>query len=278
MEEKKPKVQTRGDVFATRTVTKIWQEEPSGENPYLAQRCRCRGYDLFDLMEKRGFADVFYLLFTGELPTADQARILKTLMIAFINPGPRHPAARASMYAGLGRTNTAYILPVALTAMGGEHLGAAEVTAAMRFFSKRVKDAPQKVAEDLLQKAAPPEEGDWHIAPGFGVRFGGIDPMPRKIAKKIAELPGGGEAMKWAGAFVDALEPYGIGWLSTGVCAAVFTDFGIPAREGAGLFQLISGPGLLAHGLELADKPLTALPFLDEEHYVIAEEAKKRKK
>ena len=60
-----------------------------------------------------------------------------------------------------------------------------------------------------------------------------------------------------------------MGWLSPGICAAVFLDLGFAPREGAGLFQLICAPGLLAHGLELADKPINSLPFLDEEKYII---------
>ncbi len=276
-EKERARVQRREEAFAIRTATKIWHEEPDEENPYLAKRCGCAGYDLFDLMEKRDLVDMIYLLFLGELPTRDQARLLQTLMIALINPGPRHPATRAAMNAGVGKTNTAIILPAALSVMSGAHLGGNEVTAAMRFFNKYLEDEPEEIAEDLRQNSTPPEEGDWHITPGFGNRFGGIDPMPREIARRIARLPGSGEAMDWSQALVDFLEPYGMGWLATGVAAAVFHDLGLPARAGASFYQLVCAPGLLAHGLELADKPITAMPFIDEEHYVIADEAKKRK-
>jgi citrate synthase len=66
-----------------------------------------------------------------------------------------------------------------------------------------------------------------------------------------------------------------MGWLSTGVAAAAFCDLGFHPRVGAGLYQLLCAPGLLAHGFELANKPITAMPFLDEEHYVIDQNAKK---
>ena len=60
-----------------------------------------------------------------------------------------------------------------------------------------------------------------------------------------------------------------MGWLATGVVAAVLTDLGFPPRAAAGIYQIISAPGLLAHGVELANKPLTAMPFISDEDYII---------
>jgi citrate synthase len=91
----------------------------------------------------------------------------------------------------------------------------------------------------------------------------------------LATLPGNGDTVAWGTAFVEALTPHGLGWLGPGIAAACLRDLGFSPWAGAGLFQLICAPGILAHGLELADKPITAMPFLDEEHYVIAAEARK---
>ena len=269
MEKKTRVVRRRQMAFASRVATQIWDEQPSPRNPYLAERCRCRGYDLLELMEKRSFVDVLFLLFLGELPTKAQAGLLESLMIAFINPGPRHPAARAAIYTGCGRTNTANILPVALSVLSGEHLGGAEVTAAMRFLGKHQKDDPGQIADALLEHFVPSQDGDRRIAPGFGSRFNGIEPLSRRIAEKLCRLPQCGAALRWGEAFADRLASHSMGWLGPGVCAAVFLDLGFAPRAGAGLFQLVCAPGLLAHGLELADKPVNSIPFLDEEHYII---------
>jgi citrate synthase len=269
MATKHLRVQNRKEKFAQRTTTRIWQEVPAVHNPYLARQCRCGGYDLMDLIRKRSFVDVLFLLFLGRLPTRNQARLLETLMIAFINPGPRHPATRAAMNAGVGRTHPAHILPISLSVIGGNHLGGSEVTAAMRFLEKHLDSAPETTAEKRLLHADPPDEGDWRIAPGFGTRFGSIEPLSQDIAGELLMLSPTGGAMKWSHAFVEKIKPHGLGWLGTGICAAVFLDLGLPPRSGAGLFQLVCAPGLLAHGLELADKAITAMPFPDEEHYVI---------
>lgn len=272
MSTERRKVESRNDAFAERTATKIWQEIESPHNPYLAESCRCHGYDLLELTQKRSFVEVLYLLFRGELPNVDEARLLEQLMIALINPGPRHPATRAAMTAGVGSTDREHILPIALSIYGGSHLGAAEVEPAMDFLRKQRKHDPRQLAQELIANGTPPLEGDWHIVPGFGSRFGGIDPMPATIANHLASLPGKHETLTWGCTFSDALNAHSLGWLAPAVAAAVFTDLGFTPRAGTGLFQLLGAPGLLAHGVELSNKPATAMPFIKDENYVIQDE------
>lgn len=263
------KVECRNDVFAERTVTKIWQEVESPENPYIAGSCLCHGYDLLELATKRSFVDTLYLLFRGELPGVEEARLLEHMMITLINPGPRHPATRAAMTAGVGSTDREHILPIALSIYGGSHLGAGAVEPAMDWMRKQRKNDPQQLAQYLIASSTLPEEADWHIAPGFGSRFGGIDTMATKIAAHLSSLPGTHATLSWGCEFAHALNDHGMGWLSPAIAAAVFTDLGFSPRAGAGLFQLLGAPGLLAHGVELSNKPVTAMPFVKDENYVI---------
>lgn len=267
-------VRKRNVRFSNRTVTRIWEEIPYKENPYLAEQCRCHGYDILELARKRSFVDVLFLLFQGELPDGKQAKLLETLLISMINPGPRHPATRAAMNAGVGKTHGSHLLPIGLVVLGGNHLGGEEVTDAMFFLRKNRGNIPTHVAAELLQ-GEKPKKGDWHIAPGFGSRFNAIDPMPRQIVELLRTSPGSGDYIKWGNEFADSLLPHTMGWLSPGVAAAVFCDLGFHPRAGAGMYQLLGAPGILAHSLELANKPIVAMPFLQEEQYVIAAEAKK---
>jgi citrate synthase len=269
MTTERRKVESRNDVFVARTETKIWQEIESPNNPYLADSCLCHGYDLLELTQKCSFVEVFYLLFRGELPDAEDARLLEHLMLTLINPGPRHPATRAAMNAGVGGTAREHILPIALSIYGGSHLGAGEVEPAMDWLRKQRKHDPQLVAHDLIASGSPPQEGDWHIVPGFGSRFGGVDPLAANIANHLAGLPGKHETLTWGCAFANALNGHYLGWLTPAIAAAVFTDLGFSPRAGAGLFQLLGAPGLLAHGVELANKPATSMPFVKDENYVI---------
>jgi len=51
--------------------------------------------------------------------------------------------------------------------------------------------------------------------------------------------------------------------------AAILCELGFQPRMGAGMFQLISAPGIFAHGIEMANKPITAMPFPDDKDYSI---------
>lgn len=267
-EHKHDQVRSRNEPFVSRTATRIWSEIPSDDNPYIPVSALCHGYDLFELMEKRSFVDVFYLLLRGELPSAPDTELLQTLMIALINPGPRHPATRTAMNVGVGKTNPLHILPISSAILGGEHMGGGCIEDIMRFIRKQQNTDPQLVAQTLL----PPENKSAEYAtalPGFGVRYGGIEIMAVEIANRLVKLDGAGKALKWGCELNKLLEPKGIGWLTTGVAAAVFADLGFQPRAGGVLLQLLGAPGLVAHGLELANKPITAMPFVSDENYVI---------
>ena len=269
MKRKHLEVQRRNEDFAERTATRIWHEKPTNYNPYLAEEWRCHGYDILELLEKRSFVDVLYLLFRGQLPKPEQKALLEALMIAFINPGPRHPATRAAMTVAVSKTDVAHILPISLSILGGKYLGAGEIEEAMRFLRKSSRQNAADVATRMISEMQPSKEGDCQVAPGFGSHFGSIDIMPTKIADKLISMPGRGKVLCWGQEFARALEPNGQGWLYTGVAAAAFCDLGFQPRAGIGLLQLICSPGLLAHGIEMANKPTTAMPRVDDQHYVI---------
>lgn len=268
------RVKSRGDQFVERASTSIWKEFPSEENPYIANRCLCHGYDLLALVRKRSFVDVVYLLLNGNLPTPEQRELLERLMIGLCNPGPRHPATRAGMNAAVSKTYPEEILPIALLALSGSHLGAAEVQSSMRFLRKSWRRGAVEIMDALVPEDIPSTEGDRRAAPGFGSFFGGIDEMTTQLSREIAGLPGAGRALAWATEFASALKNHGMGWLTTGLAAAVFLDLGIHPRVGPGLFQLISAPGLLAHAAEMTPKPMTAMPFLPNDRYIDESDSK----
>ncbi len=60
-------VKSRNETFVERTETRIWAEQTSTSNPYIASGALCHGYDLFELMEKRSFCDVFLFAFSRRI-------------------------------------------------------------------------------------------------------------------------------------------------------------------------------------------------------------------
>ncbi|SEA11672.1 citrate synthase [Desulfuromusa kysingii] len=265
------KVKNRNTEFSAKISSRFWQEVPNDDNPYIADNYRCQGYDLTQLAEKRSFTETLYLLFRGELPNQQQNEILQKLMIAFINPGPRHPASRAAMLAGVSKAAPSQLLPISLSILSGEHLGAGSLEKNVRFFRKNVAKDPKEIIADLHLQLSNPSPSNWEPIPGFGMRFGSIDQFSKKIAELLLPLPGAGRALKWGALLSEHLQEFNLGWLPTGVTAAVLSDLGFHPKAAVGIFQLISAPGLLAHGLEMSGKPLTTMPFLEDKDYRIEE-------
>lgn len=263
-------VSKRDEQCADTIATKIWYESPSENNPYLAGDSYLHGYDLLQLMRKRSYTDVIFLLYKGQLPTAEESELLNRLMVVLINPGPRHPATRASMVAGAGKTDPVHIMPIASAVMGGEQLGAGEVGDSMRFLARNKKYQPEEVLERLGVSGLRGDiENDCHIVPGFGRRFGGVDSLVEKQVAALSELGEFGPFLGWGQRFSESLNQYNMGWLTTGMAAACLMDLGFHSRVGGVLYQLFTMPGMLAHGAEMMGKPHTAIPFVSDENYVI---------
>lgn len=262
------KVEKRKENFVEKSSTAIWQEIPSSENPYIAQRALCHGYDLYELLKKRNFIEIIYLLFKAELPSKKQSTLLEKLMVGLCHPGLRHNATRAAMNAGVGKTEAVHILPVALTVMGGNFLGAGEVQSAMRFLKRSQDKKPETIFKEQIQLENDFSNGDIRITPGFGSYYGGIDLLAKELALRLCD-ESTTKTLDWGMEFSRLLKDKGVGWLMPGVAAAAFLDLGLDSRTGAALFQLFSAPGLLAQGLEMSSKPITAMPFLKQEYYLI---------
>lgn len=271
-------VRSRNEKFVNKITTKICEETPSAHNPFIAQSKRLHGYELTDLMQQRSYTDVVFLLFLGELPTPEQSQLFEQLMIALSNPGVRHPATRAAMNVGIGKTNPMHILPVAMGIAGGDCMGGGNIDAIMRFLRKNQAKAPtdcvgidSDARKTVNNKDTNADQYDaYHeCLPGFGRLYGGRDEFAESIANILSELPGAGSALQFGCALAKALNKENASWLMPGVASAVFSDLGFQPRVGGPLFQLLLAPGMLAHGLEVANKPITAMPFVSDEDYII---------
>lgn len=271
MRKTKVAVERRAEQFADKVVTRFWYERPAENNPYITAQALCHGYDLQELMAKCSYWEFIYLLFTGERPKQEQETLLQQLAIALANPGPRHPATRAAMTAAVSRTDPNHILPIGLNVLGGAHQGGAQVSKSMRFLRRHLRRDPVEAAQSCVEALdAGADEGS--VAPGFGTCFAGIDMLAQRCAEALAAAPGAGPALAWGKRFAVALNSSRTaGWLMPGVAAATLLDLGFHPKWGAGFYQMLSAPGLLAHGMEMTGKPLTAMPFITDDRYHIDE-------
>ncbi len=265
---KHDEVRSRNENFANKIKTKIYKEIPSDTNPYVAERVLIHGYDTKELMRKKSFVDVFFLLFRGELPSHSDRTLLEKLMIYLMDLGPRHPATRAAMNVGVGKTNTGHILPISVSLLSGDYLGGGGIESAMRFFRKNQKNSVRELISSVREhQNTDSQEVDEF--PGFGRLYGSRDIYTCQSVKEFVESSDTNSALCWGEKLSDELAALNAGWMPYGVAAAVFSDLGFQPRAGMSLFQLLCSPGLVAHGLEFSNKPITAMPYVKDEDYTI---------
>ncbi len=262
MSRDKVEVKHRREPYAERYATSIWKELPAEHNPFVEEDVLCRGYPMQALVGQLSYADYLYLLIKGELPAPEQGEFLNRLLIAFSSPGPRHEASRAAVLAGVGKTLSQHVLPVALLVYGGERTGAAVVEKAMRYLRKQQRKPADDADAEQLQAA------------GFGAYYGDTDCWAQSLATLLASSSMATPCLDWADAALASLATdAAIGWTKPTVAAAAFCDLGIMPRHGVALLQMMAAPGLMVQGLEHGNKPATVLPFVADDQYQFREQA-----
>lgn len=258
---------SRETPFPERVRTRVWEELPAQENPWIATGARCHGYALQEMARKLSFEDAIFLLLRGELPEPRQRRLFSRFLVSFCNPGPRHAAARAVMNAAASGTRTAALPSIGLALLGGEHLGSAEVERSAAFIVARRSESPVSLAGRLCAPSDVDKGPERRVAPGFGTLYGSIDAFCASLAAPLLELAGADGPLVWARDFSDALARHGCGWLQPGLAAAALLELGFAPRACGMVFQIAALPGLVAHALETAGRGITAMPFVPEDRY-----------
>jgi len=244
--------------------SRIWEEVSEPDNPFAAAACFCSGYDVYgDLLEKAGWAEYLYLLFSRERPPPQQARLLEGLAIALANPGPRDHSVRAAMSAGVGGSTYASCLMAALAVGAGQLGGAHEVALAMDIWQA----CGQNLATWRERLVQPPREERADIwasiehPPGFDPH-GASCPTP--VKKTLAYLAGcyPEKALGWLRRHRSELESAANCPLAmTGVAAATMIDLGFDAKQGEILYLLLRLPGAAVHALEQEEYGWQRYPF-----------------
>jgi citrate synthase len=244
--------------------TALWQEEPEPTNPYAARVARCRGYDVYgQMLGRAGWADMLFLLFTGEAPSSAQKAVLESLAVAVANPGPRHPAVHAAECGGVAGSPAAACLTAALAVGAGAAGGAREVHRAVTAWQAS-KGELDPLAAELARVVAEPAIETWPAAevwPGFDAHSH-VCPLPvlQTLEHLMAVSPGAalatlsrGRARLEAGA--------GRGLAMTGVAAAAYVDLGLGADAAEMLHLLLCLPGAASHALEQRRLGFKKFPF-----------------
>ena len=257
--------------------TRIWQEEQEPGNEFATRVARCHGYDVYgQMLGRASWADMIYLLFRGEAPTAVQVRALDALAVALANAGPRDAAVHAAMCGGVGGSTAASCLIAALAVGAGQLTGGREVILAMQRWKTCGLDL-EAWRQDLRRKPA-------HVAsvwstpehpPGFDPHALQTSTLARQTLDCLASC-GVQARLSWLQVHRKALEEAAGSPLAlAGVAAAALADLGFSPEEGEMMYLMLRLPGAAVHALEQRAHGHRQFPFftIDVESEAIGETA-----
>ena len=244
--------------------TRIWQEEAEPDNAFAARSCRCHGYDVYgELLPQASWIEYLFLMFRGEVPTPQQARLLEGLAIALANPGPRDAAVHAAMCGGVGGSTSASCLMAALVVGAGASGGAREVFNAMNDWQTRGTDLALWLKGLSLKPADDPADV-WPTAD----HPAGYDPYGVSCATPVQQTLAHlaslncGKFMFWLQTNRSSLETAaGLPLAMPGVAAAALHELGFSPAQGEMLYLLLRLPGAAVHALEQKDYGFKNFPF-----------------
>lgn len=259
------------DDFGNTINTAIWSEIAQPDNPFVADKCYCHGYDVFDdVLGNAGFIEYLYLLFMGERPNPNQVAALNLLAIALANPGPRDPSVHGAMAAYVSGTPAANALMAALAIGAGSHQGAREVMLAMTRCDACGTDLP--AWQQALQNPVTASRlGIWpenNNPAGFDP-YGSLIAAPalRTLEKLLPLLDN--SLLSWLAQQRLQLEALaGRPFTLLGIAAAAFSSLGFKPAQGEMLTLLLRLPGAAVHALEQKERGFRQFPFfsIDLEH------------
>ena len=217
---------------------------------------RYRGYPIEQLIGRVSFAQMIWLMLRGEIPTAQQARLLEHALVAAVDHGPHAPAiaiSRMAVTCGLAVNGA---MASAINALDDVHGGAGQQC--MELLQAIVDDA-----RDVAELARVEEALDRRIAqhgkviPGFGHRWHDVDPRAVRLLELMRRAQAEGVIEGHHARIAVAIEavlqrrkgvpiPMNI----DGVTAAIYCELGFAPALGRGLFILSRSVGILAHAWE----------------------------
>lgn len=247
--------------------TRIWLEEPEPDSLFATRAAFCHGYDVYgEMLGQVRWVEMLFLLFRGEAPTGAQERLLETLAVALMNPGPRDPSVHAAMCGGVGGSTAASCLIAALAVGAGQLSGGRELFLAMQAWNRCTIDL--EAWQCYLSAPADDTASIWPVpehAPGFDPH--GVS-TTTPVKQTLACLAGisCGERLPWLEAQRTPLEnAAGHPLAMSGVAAAALMDLGFTPEQGEMLHLLLRLPGAAAHALEQWQYGHKKFPFFSLE-------------
>jgi citrate synthase len=220
-------------------------------------RITVRGEPIEALLGTMSFVEMIWFMLRGTRPSAVQARLLETALVASVDHGPHAPSIAIARMATTCGVELNGAMASAIGVLGDVHGGAGQ-QCMMLFEQVRHEpgsDANLPAAVDTVLERFTAEHGK--IVPGYGHRFHPVDPraepLMTAVRRAAAEgaVPGRYERIARAiEAGIERRTGKPIPMNIDGATAVVFAELGFEPPLGRGLFILSRSVGILAHAWE----------------------------
>lgn len=216
-----------------------------------------RGYPIQQLIGNLSYPEMVWLMLRGEVPRADQAKLLEASLVAGVDHGPHAPSIAISRMAVTCGLPINGAMASAINALDDIHGGAGQ----------QCMELLQEIAEAIGDAEPTLDAVDSHLAgyierkgrivPGFGHRWHGTDPRAVRLVAMVREAQQRGTVEGRYTTIATLVEealgrkkgtriPMNI----DGITAAIYLELGFPAPLGRGLFILSRSVGILSHAWE----------------------------
>lgn len=219
-------------------------------------RITLRGHPVQDLIGRKSFAEMIWLLVMGDEITGQRARLFEAALVAAVDHGPQAPSIAAARMAATCGVGLQSAMATGLNMLGDVHGGAGEQAVEMYRFVE--KAGPDGLADSLDAWRA--ERGAY--LPGFGHRF--HKPVDPRAPRLLALVDEAAEAGAVTGAYARigrAVEAHLAGERGKpvpmnidGATAVIYAELGCPPALARGFFGLSRSVGLLAHAWEQTEQ------------------------
>jgi citrate synthase len=208
-----------------------------------------RGYDLRQLIGTRSFGDVAYLLLTGDLPRANEGRMMDALLVAASEHSVVAPSVNAARF--VASAGVPLQAAVAAGTIGlGDHHGGAVDAAARALVDADASGLPDPDAAAAVCRRLR-DQGS--RLPGYGHVVHDPDPRAGRLFEVAETLGFLGRWCRLARAFeAAASEVFGrpLRMNVDGAMAALLLELGLDPGLGKAFYVIGRAPGLVAHVFE----------------------------
>lgn len=211
-----------------------------------------RGTPVEEHIGNRSFAEMIWLMVTGEAIAGPRLALLEAALVAAVDHGPQAPSIAAARMAATCGNGLNTVMATGVGMLGDVHGGAGEQ--AVELYARIDAAGPDALGPVLDAWRA--ERG--RFLPGFGHRFHKpVDPRAPRLLGLVDETAAAGAVSgRFAGigraveAHLAAERGKPVPMNIDGATAVIYAELGCPPPLARGLFCLSRSVGILAHGWE----------------------------